>query len=105
MIIELGCHDRLADQIGSQGTQGHGDEKSDSTWTNRRVLGQGITKRRLVGGTFGGTHPLIVAYCSAAALRLVYRRSSRCLQATSSVAMGKALRRALGMGLPQLSQN
>jgi hypothetical protein len=32
------------------------------------------------------------------------RRSSRCLQATSSVAMGKAFSRAFGIGLPQLSQ-
>jgi hypothetical protein len=32
------------------------------------------------------------------------RRSSRCLQATSSVAAGKALSRAFGMGFPQLSQ-
>ncbi|MDT4932540.1 MAG: hypothetical protein QOK11_432 [Pseudonocardiales bacterium] len=33
------------------------------------------------------------------------RRSSRCLHATSRVALGNALRRALGIGLPQLSQN
>ena len=32
------------------------------------------------------------------------RRSSRCLQLTQSVARGKACRRALGIGLPQVSQ-
>src|SRR3954467_612857 len=80
----LGEHVEPEYEDGDTGKQGH----------STGPLGRDVRRRRRL--LLVRAHPAIVPYGQ--------RRSSRCLQATSSVAAGNALSRALGIGLPQLSQ-
>ena len=88
MVLELGDDDGLAHDVEDQYRGGNGSKQADPARLQRRAL-------RRDGAGVSATHATIVAD---------QRRSSRCLQATSSVAIGNALSRAFGIGLPQLSQ-
>ena len=92
---EVRDDEQLGDQV--EGHDGRGDRAQQPDPPGRPGCGglHGWADGRAVDGAHA---PIVRVGCAA------QRRSSRSLQATSSVAAGKALSRALGIGRPQLSQ-